>query len=64
MIVAIERAFGSRTAASSGSLLATRIRLLSKDYKPWKMLSLRATVSEANLRLEKAKRKEGNDDPF
>eukprot|EP00437_Effrenium_voratum_P049312 CAMPEP_0181519284 /NCGR_PEP_ID=MMETSP1110-20121109/65706_1 /TAXON_ID=174948 /ORGANISM="Symbiodinium sp., Strain CCMP421" /LENGTH=1087 /DNA_ID=CAMNT_0023649719 /DNA_START=30 /DNA_END=3294 /DNA_ORIENTATION=+ len=43
-----------RTAASSGSLLATRIRLLSKDYKPWKMLSLRATVSEANLRLEKA----------
>eukprot|EP00439_Symbiodinium_sp_Y106_P078420 s327_g17.t1 len=49
----LERA-GAFIRTSSGSLLATRIRLLSTDYEPWKMLSLRATVSQANSRLEKA----------
>jgi len=49
----LERA-GAFIRTSSGSLLATRIRLLSTDYEPWKMLSLRATVNQANSRLEKA----------
>ena len=42
-------------ARRTESLAATRIRLLVKNYSPWTMLSLRATVNAANAHLQEAR---------